>query len=616
MIRYCFLLLLLFSANADYLCAQTAPERLKQGYEVSAEGAWCWFADPRAIHHKNEEKGIDKSYLGYIDVHGNIKAMQYDFQNQQQEEVLIRSWFQPDDHDNPTFLILPDDRVMIFYSRHTDESCFYYRISQQPGDIRTLGEEKRLETDHNTTYPSPFILADDPTHIYLCWRGINWHPTIARLTLPDQSDEVHFVGKPHQIVQSTGARPYAKYVSNGQDKIYITYTTGHPDNENPNFLYFNYIDVSNLTLHDIKGKQLSAIEKAPFQVNKTADYLEKFPITVVDHSGDRDWVWQVAIARDGAPVIAYVRISADKKTHDYYYGKWTGSTWQTSFVAHGGGHFHQSKNLEMCYSGGMAIDPDKINELYCSVPVKGRYGEVYELHKYSLDSKGNIQATEALTSNSSKNNVRPYIIAGSTDSPLRLTWMHGDYYDWIVSKSRPGYPTAIYSDFKGFEQQENLTKGLVYTGNAFQGKLPKTFSIALQLASDTAQYGGTLLQLGTLSYRLNAESRKPEIVYGGKVYPSSNILGTADSWLQANRGTSGIWYTPTKLENFQLTFTYDKGILRSYINGLLDQQLDIGSWRSVSVDLESPNGWVRQQAVYKRLLNRTELKRSTLIQNK
>lgn len=34
------------------------------------------------------------------------------------DEVLIRSYFQPDDHNNPTFLVLPDERIMIFYSRH------------------------------------------------------------------------------------------------------------------------------------------------------------------------------------------------------------------------------------------------------------------------------------------------------------------------------------------------------------------------------------------------------------------------------------------------------------------------------------------------------------------
>ena len=109
---------------------------------VTEEGAWCWFADPRALHYQNEDGSINMTYMGYIDVHGNIKAMQYDFNRGRQDEVLVRTYFQPDDHNNPTFLVLPDGRVMVFYSRHTDEPCFYYRVSQRPGDITWLGEEK------------------------------------------------------------------------------------------------------------------------------------------------------------------------------------------------------------------------------------------------------------------------------------------------------------------------------------------------------------------------------------------------------------------------------------------------------------------------------------------
>ena len=82
------------------------------------------------------------TYIGYIDIHGNIKAMQYDFKKKKQDEVLIRSYFQPDDHNNPTFLVLPDERIMIFYSRHTDELV---SITGFPGIRETsqLWEKKR-----------------------------------------------------------------------------------------------------------------------------------------------------------------------------------------------------------------------------------------------------------------------------------------------------------------------------------------------------------------------------------------------------------------------------------------------------------------------------------------
>ena len=215
----------------------TAQQQSYSGHQLSEEGAWCWFADPRATHYTNESGTINASYIGYIDVHGNVKALQIDYLTGRRTEVLVRSYFQPDDHNNPTFLVLPDERVLIIYSRHTDEPAFYYRVSKYPGDITILGEEKCIKTNHNTTYPSPFLMSDDPEHFYLCWRGLGWHPTIARLTLPDENDDVEIAWGPYQMVQSTGARPYAKYYSNGKDKLYMTYTTGHPDNEWPCWLY-------------------------------------------------------------------------------------------------------------------------------------------------------------------------------------------------------------------------------------------------------------------------------------------------------------------------------------------------------------------------------------------
>lgn len=544
------------------------------GYQVTSEGAWCWFADPRALHYENESGTINKTYIGYIDTHGNIKAMQYDFKEKSQEEVLIRSYFQPDDHDNPTFLVLPDERIMIFYSRHTDEACFYYRVSQIPGDITTLGEEKIIRTQHNTTYPSPFIPADDPGHIYLCWRGIGWHPTIAQLSLPDAADNISVTWGPYQMVKSTGARPYAKYMSNGKDKIYFTYTTGHPDNELPNDLYFNYIDIKTLQLQDVKGNTLSTIAVGPFQVDKTDGYVSRFPATVVDHPSERDWVWQVATDTKGNPVIAMVRISDDKESHDYYYARWNGREWKKTFLSNAGGHFHQTPGFEKCYSGGMAIDPADANVIYCSLPIEGKHGKVYEIVKYMLNENGEILSSIPVTKDSKQNNVRPYVIPGSEGTPLRLTWMTGEYYDWIVRPQRPlAFNTGIACDFKGFPDKKE--KNNVLSGENFQFNIDKDFTLEQTITPDTNNYQGSLLQLGDLEYFLNGQTLKPEVRYKGKVYASTNVLGTSDGWKTGGHGTDGKWRDPFKYEQFRLRMEYQGGILCVYINGLLDQKVNL-----------------------------------------
>jgi hypothetical protein len=605
-----------------------------EGNLVSKEGAWCWFADPRALHYENAAGTINSTYIAYIDVHGNIKATQHNFLTGKNNEVLIRSYFQPDDHDVPSFLVLPDERVMIFYSRHTDEPCFYYRVSKNPGDITSLGAEIKIPTAANTTYPSPFILSDDPTHIYLCWRGINWHPTIAKLSIPDANDNLSVTWGPYQMVQSTGARPYCKYCSNGKDKIFLTYTTGHPDNEYPNYIYYNFVDINSLQLKDITGNVLSTIANGAHNVNKTT-YPTSYPNAVVDAPTiQRDWVWQTALGKDGMPVVAMVQISNDKTVHNYYYAKWTGSAWRKTFLAYGGGKFHQSAGLELCYSGGMALDDSNPNIVYCSMPVAGTSGTVYEIMKYTIGADGTKTDSTQITTNSTLNNSRPFIVYNSANSPLRLTWMHGNYYDWIVSSTHPeGYPTEIRSDWALPSDTLNLTNGLV-ANEDFSGTVNGTatvsggvlfttattsatisaaaspaFSISMSPYLYENAYFGNLLQLGDLTYGVDASTQKPFVSIGSTKYGSTNLLGTSDCWQTSARGTGGEWYTPTKLKYFNLTLTYANGVLRVYRNGLIDQVVEAPNRTLSDVKIGGFTGWVEDCKIYNRALNQGEVKK-------
>lgn len=544
-----------FGTGAFLLGASEYARRAEGISTVSTEGAWCWFADPRALHYENASGTINASYIGYIDVHGNVRATQVDFLTGRRDEVLVRSFFQPDDHNNPTFLVLPDERVMIFYTRHTDERRIWYRISTCPGDITSLGQERYIETDHNTTYPSPFILSDDPQHIYLCWRGIKWHPTIARLTLPDQDDRVNVDFGPRQIVQSTGARPYAKYQSNGRDKIYLTYTTGHPDNEWPCWLYFNVIDINHgqgPILKDVKGNVLADISEQTFHVNKTADYKAKYPFSLVDSPDNaRNWVWQIATDPKEQPVIALTRISEDKLSHKYLIAKWTGRKWQMTEVADGGHAFHQNwKRTEKCYSGGMAIDPDDPNVIYASLPTmpNGQVatGGIYEIWKVTMKPNGKVQARQQVTAHSAKNNVRPYMLPGSSQSPLRLSWMYGDYYYWMVKRQFPsGYPTAIRCDG---QLPQQATGSVIFADDNYLGQtVQPTKDIMLGVTIDNYLY----LRVGKQTHR------------------SQCRYLTSDEWARFSGGTSSDSW-PTRILSASITLTEEDGCLVLRRNGMVE----------------------------------------------
>ncbi len=602
------------------------------GYEVDDEGAWCWFADPRSISYSNEEGTLDFTILGYIDVHGSIKATQINHLTDEVNEILIRTNIQPDDHNNPTFLVLPDERIIVFYSRHTDEACFWYRVTKEPGDLTTLGEEKCLNTSANTTYPSPFLMEDDPDHIYLMWRGINWHPTIAKLSIPDEDGNTQFTYGPYQMVQSTAARPYAKYSSNGKDKLYVTYTLGHPDNEANNWVFFNQINISNMTLEDVHGRTMTTIANGVLNVNAT----NTSQTHVVDAVSMRDWVWQVAEGSDGNPVIAMVRIDGSKTSHDYYYVKWNGTEWVKTFLANGGGHFHQTAGLEMCYSGGMAIDPDNTNIMYCSVPVEGVFGKVYEIVKYTMSDDGReVIETEHITRNSLKNNVRPFVIPNSEGKDIRLVWMYGDYYDWIVSNAygANGYCTAVHAeaelpqkapvihDWVASETYEDIGGAFVSTketANVLEATADGEFTVSTKIYLE-GDYEGTLFDIGDVQLSVktmetqygatvSGDRARVVVTVNGTDYVSSNVYGSSDCWRTYGRGTGGNY----GVENYQgyvdHVLTFDGEYLTLYRDGLVDIKIPAENLAVNNVQVGGFDGQVKLTSVYDKVLNHDEIK--------
>jgi hypothetical protein len=411
------------------------------------------------------------------------------------------------------------------------------------------------------------------------------------------------------MVQSTGARPYAKYYSNGKDKLYMTYTTGHPDNEWPNWLYFNVINLNaekqtdgtvtvSPTLEDIKGNHLSVIADGKFRVNKSAEYKQTYPYTLVDApTNSRAWVWQIACDTEGLPAIAMVRIDRSKNQHQYYYAKWTGEAWRLTDLADGGGRFHPS-NTEYCYSGGEALDPANPNVIYLSIPTKGRTGKsIHEIWRYTLNNQGQVVMKEQVTRNSEKNNVRPFVLPGSEGSPLRLMWMHGDYAYWIVKKGYPtGFPTAIHAHLpKGRIPCQEVSKA---TKGAF------TIDVSMQLPAD--HYHGTLLTTQSFSYGLDKESVKPYVEMGGNRYYSTNQLYTSDNWATNCTGTHGDNW-PTPHATLRITFTYDGNHLTVYRNGLIDQVIEVRKLKASQVNKGDIPGCNINVETYDRCLPQEEL---------
>jgi hypothetical protein len=128
---------------AGFMTGQAAALPLRRR-EFNPSGAWCWFGDPRAVYYQGAHR---RTYVGWVSGAGDIQVGSYDHDTGQRVVTTVKARFQIDDHANPSLLVRPDGRLMVFWSGHFG-SAMYYRRSVNPEDISSWEPERTVPHQH------------------------------------------------------------------------------------------------------------------------------------------------------------------------------------------------------------------------------------------------------------------------------------------------------------------------------------------------------------------------------------------------------------------------------------------------------------------------------------
>jgi rhamnogalacturonyl hydrolase YesR len=394
---------------------------------LSEDGAWCWFSDPRSVYIEGKIKQI---ITGYVSKSGSIVVSSLNTITGNKTEVVLHKDFEKDDHATPSFLILPDKKIMVFYSQHGGkESKIYYTTTRKPEDISEWEETKNITEntpgESGFTYTNPVMLSAEKNRIYLFWRGGNYQPGFA------YSDDLGKTwSKAATLIQSSTLslkRPYIKIATNNIDEIHFAFTDGHPRNEPLNSIY--YMKYKKGSFYKADGKRIGSMKNLPIK-HESADIVynaaENFRKT---GNGVRAWIWDIAIDKKGMPVLAYTQLP-EETSHKYYYARFNGKEWDNDYITAAGKCFPRidltksERDPEPHYSGGIALDHSNPSIVYLSKPSK----DIFEIEKWTTPDEGKTWSNQAVTSNSLKDNVRPYVISNaSADITPNVLWMYGDY---------------------------------------------------------------------------------------------------------------------------------------------------------------------------------------------
>lgn len=412
---------------------------------LTVDGAWCWFADPRAIYHKGLK---EQTYCAWITKDGDIVISSYNHQTGEYIQKTLVKALQKDDHANPSIFIRNDGRIILFYSKHFD-TVMRRVISTNPEDISSWGAEYTFGS--NVTYPYPFQVGDD---IVIFYRGdADWHPMMAvskdngETFLPQQ-----------KFIIGGGQRPYTRFAQDRTGAIHMAFTTGHPRNEASNKIY--YACYKNGALYRANGTLIKSYTGTSTALNIDLNEAE----TVYNASVGKGWIWDVTVDEDLNPVMVYASFPSDTD-HRYHYARWTGSQWFQKELTKGGKWFPQTPvgttEPEPNYSGGIIMDYNEPSVVYLSKPVKG----VFEIFKYTTPDKGATWDSTAITWNTPAHllNVRPIVPRHHKEGYFDVIWMRGTYkyytdYNTALVFSAPAATetlTAISFDVQSMELKKS-----------------------------------------------------------------------------------------------------------------------------------------------------------------
>src|SRR5688572_16571799 len=361
-------------------------------------GAWSYFGDPRAISHDGH------TFTGWISTTGNVWVARYTRGGKLSKRLIFRGLGR-DDHNNPSLVLRRDGHLMVFFSPHSGHhlpppgipSVMRYRVSLHRYSIDGFGRIRTVPTNVpgglGYTYPNPIQLHDK---LWLFWRGGGWNPTFSYT-----EDGSEWVQARELVYAGGGARPYAKYVGDGDRRIHAIFSNGNA-HSTPSGLHYLRYEAGELFA--VGGRRLGTLRDVPLHISEL-DHIYRYSA----QSGSA-WPHDIALTSEGRPRIVYTRLRGGQDT--FYYAYHNGSRWISRKIVEAG------RGREHFSSGGATLDHEDPRFVYLSRTI----GTWSQVEQWFTPDEGRTWTTRQLTARPDGFCARPVTPRGLPGANRVLYW--------------------------------------------------------------------------------------------------------------------------------------------------------------------------------------------------
>lgn len=427
--------------------------------QVSNNGAWSWYQDPRSIVDPIGRQlvvGSTASKLGHDGVarEADVDVTGVDLATDGRSPFTLAnvpSWRTTgDDHNTGAFYQRSDGRYLAVYTGHNEERRLSWsRISTDPHSTASWGPEVAFDwaadrpgSTATVTYTNLIYLSAEE-RLYNIAREFERSPIISLST--DEGETFALSGQlTRPNLTSSYSNGYFRYASNGVDRIDFIATEHHPRDFNTG-IYHGYIrggasydSFGNVVDDDIFDDDIKFVEEfTPVFVPSPEDGVDD------DTEYHRAWTVDIEYRADGyVHALFTTRYGTDywpaspprdgesrwsgSADHRLFYARFDGSAWTYVELGPMG---RQLYDAEQDYTGLGALDPDDDTTVYISTPFDPRDLSPtprHEIYRGTTADGGAAWSWSAVTQGSTVDNLRPIVPSWSPDETA-LLFFRGDY---------------------------------------------------------------------------------------------------------------------------------------------------------------------------------------------
>lgn len=438
---------------------------------VTHDGAWSWFSCPESNYHNGYTYWYPVTQYGEVLVcwrrHSDGATGR-----ELLETLTLGTGSGIDDHNNGAGLVLPDGKLLVFYSDHNG-TVLKCRRQTTAGDPSAWDAAVSINGTDNTSYVLPILLADG--RIVLHYRnttdgykryyqvsnnsGATWGPKTAIFQSPDNATRESTIDRPymHCVASRDGTKIWY-LVSDGNPPEVTSPITG----EFVNSLRVCYYDTTDGLMHQPTGAPLLGGSFA----SPPAGGFDTAAIEAVFYAdgtaSNTYWNWDIQITEDDQPCITglhYIGFPNAWSQANVVFARFDGAAWikrELTDVLDGFSEPIANTAVQPFYHGGARLCPNNPDAvMYISWPSADGGPLAQDIWRVeSVDRGSTWHATRRLNTlrGGERRCIRP-VVPTNHQPELEVLWMEGWYKAFQMEApangadgyDHNGYATGIQS---------------------------------------------------------------------------------------------------------------------------------------------------------------------------